>query len=173
MHTDRWGIAIFSQSQLTGIHVDNEWQENAIALVPDIEVPISIGGDSEQVGKDLNVFLALNQLGNNVDTSAVFSLDKSTVFRIVSLGEITGSGERYDFGQIKNMDTGAVVWDFLLENTKSAGGHDSNRIFDDEVELSPGRYVVSFKTDETHAFNNFDTSPPLSPESWGITIIRP
>ena len=125
---------------------------------------------AELSGGEENFLLAFNQLGNGIDTSSVFVLEEKTQLHIISLGEITKSGERYDYGTIQEKNSGTIVWQLDLEHSVPAGGHDSNRMFNGMVVLEPGTYEVRFKTDETHAFGAFDTQPPTHPEAWGITI---
>ena len=116
--------------------------------------------------------LTLNELGNGVDRTERFSIDEPADIHIIALGEISKSGNKYDYGVITNASTGDVVWEMHLNNTQPAGGHISNRLFNDRVRLQPGTYDVRFVTDETHAFGSFDALPPATPEAWGITIIR-
>ena len=119
-----------------------------------------------------DLLLAMNHMGNSMDTTAMITLEEATGIHIFAAGEITQSGERYDYGSIVDVATGDVVWQMSLENTLPAGGHDSNRFFDGILRLNPGKYRVHFKTDETHAFGSFDALPPSDPTSWGISIHR-
>lgn len=190
-HGEQWGVAVFSL---------NDGAENSIAVLDratweydreDFEERISAEVESavetavsealeaavsaEQVIENLgfnesSVLLAMNRLENDANVSGSFTLDERRRIRIVALGEITESGERYDFGSIEKADSGEVVWDMTWENTKAAGGDDANRIFEGDIELPAGEYVVRFSTDGTHSFNNFDTRPPSTPAAWGITI---
>ncbi|MCK4823626.1 hypothetical protein KA005_48185, partial [bacterium] len=45
-----------------------------------------------------------------------------------------------------------------------------NRVMDQEIVLSPGKYVVTFVTDESHSYGNWNRLPPFDPAHWGITL---
>lgn len=190
-HGEQWGVAIFSlkSDQTNKISVLGKalwessvehFEENISAEVESavetavseaLEATVSAEQVIENLGFDeSNVLLAMNRLENNANVTGSFSLAARTRIRIVALGEITLSGERYDFGHIEKANSGEIVWDMTWENTKAAGGDDANRIFKGDIELPAGEYVVRFSTDGTHAFKNFDTRPPSTPEAWGITI---
>ena len=45
-----------------------------------------------------------------------------------------------------------------------------NRRFDGVVTLPPGQYVVHYKTDNSHHYQDFNEERPEDPKAWGITI---
>ncbi|MEM8486058.1 MAG: hypothetical protein AAF564_10945 [Bacteroidota bacterium] len=119
-----------------------------------------------------DVLISMNKLGNDVDRYETLELQGWARLRVVAVGEITPSGNQYDYGYITKASTGEKVWEMKLDNTEAAGGDEANRIFDGTVELSAGTYRVHFKTDATHSFGGFNTPQPALPDAWGITIAR-
>jgi hypothetical protein len=57
--------------------------------------------------------------------------------------------------------------------SEPAGGHPKNRRVVDEVPLPAGTYLVSYVTDDSHAYGSWNASPPNDPAAWGITLFAP
>ena len=55
------------------------------------------------------------------------------------------------------------------EKTRHAGGG-KNRLSDEVITLDPGQYMVYYRTDDSHAYNSWNTQRPDNPEKWGITL---
>lgn len=113
----------------------------------------------------------LTGLGNDVDTSQVFSINKSATVRIVALGE-GRSGDMYDYGWIKNNETGKTVWKMTYEETRPAGGAQKNRIVTETIMLPKGKYTATFITDDSHSLAGFNAAAPDNPELWGMSIVK-
>jgi len=113
----------------------------------------------------------LTGLGDDVDTSQVFSLDKPTTLRIVALGE-GRSGAMYDYGWIKNNETGKTVWKMRYGDTQPAGGAQKNRIETETITLPKGKYTATFITDDSHSLAGFNAAAPDNPEWWGMSIVK-
>ena len=116
------------------------------------------------------ILVAMNRLGNGVHRKASFIVEEPTQLRVIAAGEITLSGNRYDYGSIERAEDGEIVWEMTWENTNPGGGDDANRFFDGVIDLPAGEYVVRFKTDATHSYTSFDGSPPALPDAWGILV---
>lgn len=119
--------------------------------------------------KDTVPIAEITRVGNNRHETAAFRLEKKTVVAVRAVGEGT-KGEMYDYGWIENQDTGEVVWKMTFERTEHAGGHYKNRIHQGLIPLDAGSYVVHFKTDDSHAYGDWNTRPPGIPEAWGIVL---
>lgn len=122
------------------------------------------------VANEGDPIVSWTRLRGDVEQAEAFELDKETNLHIVAVGEITRNGNQYDYGWIERAGTGEIVWEMTLDNTHEAGGADKNRRFDDVVVLSPGQYVVHYKTDDSHHYESFNDDDPDDPEAWGITI---
>ncbi|MEO5896699.1 MAG: hypothetical protein ABIS06_13455 [Vicinamibacterales bacterium] len=77
-----------------------------------------------------------------------------------------------DYGWIEDAKTGKTVWEMTYRSTAHAGGASKNRRFDGTITLPAGEYVVTFETDGSHSFADWNADPPEDPDAWGITLFR-
>jgi len=56
--------------------------------------------------------------------------------------------------------------------TERAGGARKNRLVNASVYLERGDYELHYRTDDSHAFNDWNDDPPEDRAHWGITIYR-
>jgi hypothetical protein len=110
------------------------------------------------------------QLGNNADESHRFHLDRPTRVHIIALGEGI-EPDMADYGWIENTHTSEVVWALTWCNSRGAGGASKNRLFDGEIVLEGGDYAAHFKTDHSHAWNDWNATPPENAAMWGMTVL--
>ncbi len=59
-----------------------------------------------------------------------------------------------------------------FNNTYWAGGGEKNRVQAELLNLKPGIYTLHFQTDDSHSYNDWNTSPPLHPDDWGIQLFQ-
>jgi len=115
--------------------------------------------------------ISFTGLGNNRVVSQGITLSRKSALRIRALGEANYSlKSMVDFAWIINADTRRNVWSMTVENSRRAGGHSKNRVYDGIVELEAGNYIVHYKTDDTHAYNSWNEAPPRDPDAWGISV---
>ena len=76
----------------------------------------------------------------------------------------------FDYAWIEDSGSGKVVWKMKYRMTDRAGGAEKNRVFDGTISLPAGKYTVFYETDDTHAYDDWNDTPPDDPESWGVTI---
>ncbi len=100
-----------------------------------------------------------------------FTLKKDMTVNIIALGEYSSSDRVFvDFGWIINADNRDKVWQMDKWNTSWVGGGRKNRGFIGDVSLPAGNYVAAYSTDETHAFGEWNTAPPVDPLHYGLMI---
>jgi hypothetical protein len=99
-----------------------------------------------------------------------FTLNKETNLHIVAIGEFGYSGEFADYGWIENLDNNDKVWEMTEDNTEHAGGASKNRKFDGIVTLPAGNYMVYYVTDDSHSYRDWNATPPIEKDMWGITV---
>jgi hypothetical protein len=121
--------------------------------------------------RDRNVVARIVRVGNDADRAEKFTLNKSTLVRIYAIGE-GQNREMYDYGWIENAKTGNVVWEMTYGMTFHAGGGRKNRMVNTTIMLDKGDYVLRFRSDDSHSFNDWNVDPPEDPEYWGITLYR-
>ncbi|MBN2227505.1 MAG: hypothetical protein JW763_09085 [candidate division Zixibacteria bacterium] len=100
-----------------------------------------------------------------------FTLKKDLTVNIIALGEYSSSDRVFvDFGWIIDANSREKVWQMDKWNTSWAGGGRKNRGFVGDVNLPAGSYVAAYSTDETHAFGEWNTAPPVDPLHYGLLI---
>ena len=116
-----------------------------------------------------NVIAELVGLGDDETASHGFTLAQDMDLRVYALGEGI-SGDMYDYGWIMNARTRETVWRMDYRDTEHAGGADKNREITELIHLDAGSYIVYFTTDGSHSYWDWNSSPPIDGELWGITL---
>lgn len=169
-HPERWGLTLFP------LHAGNESaaiQDIRTGALPEAAAPVPVMPPTPP-DASINperVVLHHAPLSNEARVADVLKVDEPATVRIYAVGEISQS-RPYDYGWIENEATGERVWEMNWQNTQPAGGDDRNRAFDGTLTLEPGTYAVHFRTDFSHAFNDFGEKAPDDADAWGITIER-
>ncbi|MFZ0388902.1 MAG: hypothetical protein WAN36_00470 [Calditrichia bacterium] len=100
-----------------------------------------------------------------------FTLKDAASVRVYAIGEGDWD-EMYDYGWIENAKTDRKVWEMNFDKTHWAGGARKNRKVDEIINLPAGEYLLNFRTDDSHSYNNWNESPPDDPVHYGITLYR-
>ncbi len=117
-----------------------------------------------------NAIVQLRGMRDDEHRSAGFSVTRPTAVRVYALGE-GRNGHMFDYGWIMNADTRERVWIMEHRYTEHAGGAMKNRLFDGVIELDAGDYEAYFITDDSHAYNEWNSDRPFDPAAWGMTIV--
>ncbi len=147
-HPEMWGITLY-----------NLGPKNAVRVIP--RPPLNTK----------NILARLVQVGDDEFLKKDIYLDKPTQIRIYCLGEGDEAG-MYDYGWIKNMESGETVWKMRYENTVHAGGALKNRLVDTIITLQPGHYRVYYKSDDSHSYRHWNAPAPYDERNYGITVYR-
>ena len=153
-------------------NVDQPWMPESWGITiscPDKACQQFVKPYSEQ--SDPDILAQMVRIGNDEKVYQKFELHLPTDVRIYCIGE-GSSGQMYDFGWIEATTTREKIWEMNYAETHHAGGGKKNRLVNKVIKLNPGKYEVFYKTDDSHAFRDWNTSPPEDEEHWGITIIR-
>jgi hypothetical protein len=118
----------------------------------------------------LPVIAQLVQVLDNEDKSVAFNLASSQEVRIFAIGE-GQPGEMFDYGWIEDADKGTRVWEMQEPKTTHAGGAGKNRKVDVVITLPAGNYKLRYKSDDSHAFDHWNSLPP-DINFWGIAIYK-
>lgn len=89
--------------------------------------------------------------------------------RVYAIGEGT-SRRMEDYGWIEDAKTGKKVWSMDYATTRHAGGATKNRMVDETITLPKGSYTLHFKTDDSHAYGDWNSDRPRDPEHYGVTV---
>lgn len=119
--------------------------------------------------ENTSVLVSILRVGNDERRRKEFSVPRAMDIQIYSVGE-GRDGEMYDYAWIEDANTGKTVWKMKYRATEPAGGASKNRLFEGTISLPAGNYVVFYETDDTHAYNDWNDTPPDDPEGWGVTI---
>jgi hypothetical protein len=122
-------------------------------------------------GPSGTVLAALVEMRDDERAHAPFRLERETTLRVYALGEGV-NGDMVDYGWIEDAGTGRVVWEMTYDATEPAGGARKNRVYEGTVKLPAGSYVLHYRSDGSHSFNDWNDDEPDDPESWGITVFR-
>jgi len=125
--------------------------------------------EEEDVLKGTNVLVRMIRVGDRERRRDRFTVENRSKVNIYALGE-GNRDDMYDYAWIDNDETGRTEWEMTWRNTDPAGGADKNRKFDGSIVLEPGTYEVTYITDGSHSFNDWNARQPRDPKSWGITI---
>ena len=106
---------------------------------------------------------------DNDNLKKYFSLNSPTALRIYAIGE-GGKEETFDYAWIYDVDKRKRVWVMDYSNTDFAGGAEKNMVAEETVTLPAGNYMVSYSTDDSHSYNDWNSMPPHDPQFSGITI---
>ena len=118
----------------------------------------------------LPVIAQIVQVLDNEDKSVAFNVASSQDVRIFAIGEGQG-GEMFDYGWIEDVDKGSRVWEMQESKTSHAGGAGKNRKVDVVITLPAGSYKLRYKSDDSHAFDHWNSLPP-DINFWGIAVYK-
>jgi hypothetical protein len=118
----------------------------------------------------LQLIAQIVNVQDNEDKSVAFSLAASQEVRIFAIGE-GQTAQMFDYGWIENTDKGLPVWEMQEPKTTHAGGAGKNRKADVVITLPPGNYKLRYKSDDSHAFDHWNSLPPEI-NFWGIAVYK-
>ncbi|MGB7624751.1 MAG: serine hydrolase [Terriglobia bacterium] len=110
----------------------------------------------------------ITRVGDNEDRSSPFELQQKQKVRVLALGE-AGDANMADFGWIEKAETGETIWKMVQTETVPAGGAQKNRKVDITIELPAGKYKLRYKSDDSHSFDRWNSTPP-DIYFWGIAL---
>jgi hypothetical protein len=122
-------------------------------------------------GANGTVLAELVHMGDSERAHTPFRLDRETGLRVYAMGEGVG-GDMVDYGWIEDAKTGRVVWEMDYDATEPAGGARKNRAFEGTIRLPAGDYVLHYKSDGSHSYDDWNDDAPDDPDNWGITVFR-
>ncbi|MCC7142059.1 MAG: hypothetical protein IT349_08170, partial [Candidatus Eisenbacteria bacterium] len=110
-------------------------------------------------------------VGNSTRKRVGLKLDRAVRFHLWATGEWwEGADDFADGASIIDQKSWRRIWQLERDNTVAAGGASKNRLFDDEITLPAGNYMVNVFTDDSHATDTWNTAPPWDPAAWGLAL---
>ncbi len=131
------------------------------------------GFDRAMVGEyreddDPSVLARIARVRSHSHKRHEFTVDGRTEVSVYALGEGT-HGEMYDYAWLEDA-RGEVIWEMTYPMTDRAGGASKNRLYHGTLELDAGEYVLHYQTDDSHAYRDWNASPPDDPDAWGVQV---
>ncbi len=143
-----------------------------VARVAAAEARTEIARELGRVRMDAPVLARLTGVGDDEDLRQPFSLDQASGILVYALGEATG-GEMHDYAWIEDAETGRRVWRMTYEESAHAGGAEKNRVTENLIRLPAGEYVLRYRSDDSHSFENWNSAPPQDAKNYGVILYRP
>ena len=109
------------------------------------------------------------EVGNDERRAEGFTLKRPMDVRVYALGEASAE-ELVDYAWIVDADNHARIWTMSVDNTAPAGGADKNRLFDGTLHLAPGSYLVYYRSDGSHSYDDWNAAPPPEARYWGVSV---
>lgn len=121
--------------------------------------------------RDKNMIIQMIRMGDDEFRREGFTLKRQSIVRIYAVGEGSRSdGEMSDYGWIVDAKSRKRIWEMSSRNTDHAGGADKNLLYDGQITLPAGSYIVYYVTDGSHSYERWNTRPPYDPTHWGMTL---
>lgn len=99
-----------------------------------------------------------------------FELTREADVEVIAIGEMARDDGNYDYAWIQDVESRRRVWTMNYRRTDDAGGAHKNRLARETVHLPAGRYVAYYVTDDSHDPAEWNSMPPLDPETYGLTV---
>jgi len=113
------------------------------------------------------------EVENLQNLSAEFEIKHPGNYLVVTAGEGGyGDTDLYDYGWIEDSRQNIIWSPINSDSTLYIGGHYKNRVKIANLQLNPGKYLLKYKSDDSHCYGNWNENPPVVPEFWGIRIFE-
>lgn len=117
------------------------------------------------------MIVSLVKPGNDDFKSDGFTLKQTSHVRVYCIGERSNSRRLMaDYGTIFDARTRAKVWTMDVDRTVHAGGASKNRMIDEIITLPQGSYTVTYTTDDSHSYGDWNDDAPYDAEHYGISV---
>jgi hypothetical protein len=111
----------------------------------------------------------LTEIRDDVRRRAYFTLERRSRVRVYALGE-GDRNEMYDYAWVEDADTRTKIWEMTYRSSEHAGGASKNRVVDSTGWLPAGKYVLRYRSDESHSPESWNADPPRDRRNYGVTV---
>ena len=118
--------------------------------------------------KTATPIMSLTKVRDNETFSQGLRVKSDVDVRVLCIGE--GTDEMVDYGWIVDANTRERVWKMDRYDTDHAGGANKNRRVSEVISLDKGEYIVYYTTDDSHAYREWNSTPPHERDLWGISV---
>lgn len=145
---ERWGITVWTQN--------SKDKSNVTTFNP-------------KKYKSKNLITEITKVGDDEKLVERFKISQKSDIRIIAIGEGSGN-DLADYAWITD-ENGYTVWKMKYDETSRAGGSRKNRLFNDVIRLKAGEYKLHYKTDDSHSYEDWNSTPPNNPQMYGVTLL--
>ena len=116
-------------------------------------------------------FIRFAPLGNDASESAAFRVSRPLEVEVSGMAEYGVDRQMlWDRAWIEDAYTRRTIWEVDDDDSWPAGGDPKNVQYRTRLELPEGEYILCASTDDSHAFDSWNASPPHNPLAWGVTM---
>ncbi|MCB9463768.1 MAG: hypothetical protein H6682_08810 [Candidatus Eisenbacteria bacterium] len=141
------------------------WGITVAEIDPGGDPALHPGGNDES-----GALLSIAPVGDDQHIVKRFEVSETTRVRLLAIGE-GSDGEMHDYAWLAD-ESGRPVWKMEYDETGRAGGAVKNRQIEANLELPAGIYELHYETDGSHAFGDWNSTPPRRPHLWGVTLFE-
>lgn len=120
-------------------------------------------------GRDAAILAQLVGIRDDQRARKSFRMERDGTVHVYALGE-GDEDEMYDYAWIEEAGTKRVVWELTYRMTSHAGGASKNRVFDGNIQLPAGEYLLHYRSDSSHSYGSWNSDAPRDPSMWGVTL---
>ncbi len=114
--------------------------------------------------------ISIVRQGDDAFTREFFSLDAPADLLVRALGEAGRSRRMVDYAWIEDVRSMEALWVMSYDNTCPSGGDTRNRLTEQVLGVREGDYALCYVTDDSHAYQIWNSPPPWEPGNWGVTL---
>ncbi len=118
-----------------------------------------------------NVLFRTENVGEVTYIKQGISILEPVSVHIYAIGEGVKKDDLVDFGWIVDTKTRERIWEMSWRNVNHGGGSDKNLLFEGDVSLPKGEYILHYVTDDSHSPLDWNSAPPSDPLNYGLTIL--
>jgi len=114
------------------------------------------------------------KVGNSQNLTAGFKVENPGNYIIVMGGEgvVSRDSVMWDYGWLEDRNN-KILWSSNnIDSSYHNGGALKNRVKIGILQLNSGKYLLNYKSDNSHSFVKWNMTPPVEQEFWGIRIFR-
>ena len=120
--------------------------------------------------QEQSVITKIDNPGNNIDTSILFSIKTTGYYLIVSSGEVD-EYDKYDFGSLTDINN-KLIWELSLQKSMWAGGYQKNTFEVKPIILKQGNYYLKYKSDMSNCCKYREQQAPDKIKFCGSAIVK-
>lgn len=120
-----------------------------------------------------NEFISLIAERDGSRWNQSFRVRKAVTMHVYAQGESVGDDEFADGAWILDARTRRPVWEMSEGKALYGGGAKKNQRQVETIQLPPGDYIASYRSDDSHSPADWNAAPPCDPFRYGLILSLP